>query len=758
MAVKKLYVIGNSHMDPIWLWRLREGRSTWLNTCRSVIKMMKKYPMLKFARSSSVCYRWIEESDPALFNDIRKFVDDGRWEIVGGWVEQSDTIITQAESLIRQAEHAHKYFLDKFGRTTNIAYSVDAFGQNCGLPKILNATGFDRYVWMRPMKHEKEMPEAFRWVGDDGTSAVTSFRVQQAYCTLSAWKSREDLVARIESVMERGVEHQTLFFGIGDHGGGIYENQLKWLLELADKYDFEFSTLENYFNVIEKTELPVVTGEHTHHAPGCYSAVGEIKRNISRAEKALFKAEKIVLESTEPQSVKNAASEKLRDAWEELLFNYFHDVYPGTSIKDAFLNEINDICGYSIKTAVDIMEKQLCRYGASAKTDFLTEGGILVWNPLPVAVKGLVRFDTYSDPNATGKFFNILTDAAGCSIPLQWCAGASSFGPGTEGWGRATAVVELPPSGMKILAYGKTDAVPASLGFDRQRALLGRLEFPVLEDPNDTWAHGAQEIGTTLGSARLEKVEEMENGPVASRLRCHYSWKGSSFHMDIWAYKDISELEIIVSGWWQDVKQDLKLQLATGIASGKIISGQSGAVLERTPDKCEQPFMDWCAAAGGGRYAAFIVDDLHSYDSMAGTERLRLTLLRPVYYAEHEPYIGSKEQGMADVGSFEKRLWVAFGDAAALRAEMPARARERIWHAEHLEITAAADGSAFARDEWSIEPALVTVTGQYINRDGKTVFHLVNPVESDTKVSICKNGTEVWQGVLKPCGMSFVKL
>ncbi|UKI30027.1 MAG: hypothetical protein L6W00_18715 [Lentisphaeria bacterium] len=32
-------------MDPIWLWRLREGRSTWLNTCRSVVRMLKKIPV-----------------------------------------------------------------------------------------------------------------------------------------------------------------------------------------------------------------------------------------------------------------------------------------------------------------------------------------------------------------------------------------------------------------------------------------------------------------------------------------------------------------------------------------------------------------------------------------------------------------------------------------------------------------------------------------------------------------------------------------
>jgi len=86
MPAKRLHIIMNSHMDPVWLWRLREGRAAWLNTCRSVVRMMKRHPFLKFTRSSSAAYKWIEESDPKLFNEIRKLVAANRWEIVGGWV------------------------------------------------------------------------------------------------------------------------------------------------------------------------------------------------------------------------------------------------------------------------------------------------------------------------------------------------------------------------------------------------------------------------------------------------------------------------------------------------------------------------------------------------------------------------------------------------------------------------------------------------------------------------------------------------
>ena len=325
MSAKKLYVIGNSHMDPIWLWRLREGRSTWLNTCRSVVRIMKKYPFLKFCRSSSSCYEWIEACDPALFEEIRLLIGAGRWEPVGGWVEQSDTIITPGEVLFRQAEFGRRYFREKFGCDIRIGYSVDSFGQNAGLPKILNATGFDRYVFMRPMAEEKTMPYLFRWRGDGGSEVVT-LRVRQAYCTMPGWKEKTQLFDWIDRLIAEGDEHQTFFFGVGDHGGGIYERQLEWLLEAAETRDIEFSTLAHYFDTIERTELPVYEGELTHHSPGCYSAVSMVKRQFAAVERSLFKAEKLVLESPGPDAEADTA--KLDDAWNQFLFNYFHDVYP----------------------------------------------------------------------------------------------------------------------------------------------------------------------------------------------------------------------------------------------------------------------------------------------------------------------------------------------------------------------------------------------------------------------------------------------
>ncbi len=738
MSAKKLYVIANSHMDPIWLWRLREGRSTWLNTCRSVVRMLKKYPFLKFCRSSSSCYEWVEACDPALFAEIRDLVDAGRWEPVGGWVEQSDTIITPGEVLFRQAEFGKRYFREKFGKEIRIGYSVDSFGQNAGLPKILKATGFDRYVFMRPMTVEKNMPYLFRWRGDDGSEVVT-LRIRQAYCTRPDWKEKQELFDRVDQLFEEGDEHQTFFFGIGDHGGGIYEKQLNWLLEAAETRNIEFSTLTHYFDVIETTDLPVSEGELTHHSPGCYSAVSAVKRQVAAVERTLFKAEKLLLELPGPDA--EADSRRLDNAWNQFLFNYFHDVYPGTAVKKAFEGEVRDLTGYARWIASSILEKRLGRYAARAKSDFLTEGGVLLWNPLPVPVRALFQFDTFADPNCNGKHFNALRDGDGAVVPLQFLRAATPYGP-NNAWGRATAVVDLPPSGLRIFAYSHEANSPAALGFERQRAAFARIAFPILADVGDTWGHGLARLGETIGEAEWICFEEIDNGPAASCLRGRYRWKQSEFQLDLFAFAGIPELFARWRAEWHEKDDTVKFCWRTGIDGGELLSGQAAALLSRTPDACEQPFLDFVAALDGtGKTSGILADALHGYDSF-GSGELRITLLRPVCYAEHLPHRPHGDEGYADLGEVEQEFWISDGRPAA---GLPVAARERLWGAEHLEITAASDGAEFRCISWSVEPPEVIALCQNCRE-----FRLWNSAAGPKQFRIWRDNSELASGQLAP--------
>ena len=166
---EKLFVISKSHLDPVWIWRRRSGRTAWVNTMHSVIRMMKRHPELKFTCSSSAQYRWIEENEPSLFREIAKYIEQGRWEVVGGWEVQSDAIISEAEPLLRQGLEGKEYFRRKFGIDVKTAYCVDSFGHGAGLPKLLNAVGLTRYVAMRPCPGDMALPPLFDWKADDGS-------------------------------------------------------------------------------------------------------------------------------------------------------------------------------------------------------------------------------------------------------------------------------------------------------------------------------------------------------------------------------------------------------------------------------------------------------------------------------------------------------------------------------------------------------------------------------------------------------------
>ena len=277
------------------------------------------------------------------------------------------------------------------------------------------------------------------------------------------------------------------------------------------------------------------------------------------------------------------------------------------------------------------------------------------------------------------------------------------------------------------------------MGVKRQKAALKRLSFATLEDPYDTWAHKA----TSLGKPSRAKVRQLgdpeihQDGPLMSELRVRYAFRKSRFTLSIFAYAGIEALKVSVAGDWLETDTDLKLSLDTRVRKGTIISGQAGRLLSRQPDECEQPFIDWCAAVDSHTISGFVAPDLHGYDSV-GSSELRLTLLRPILYAEHIPQPALGEEGRTDYGPFVREAWLLL-DQAADAVAFDAQARERLWAPEHYEITRASDGSRLQRDIWDITPqAHVAVLAQRLLPDGSAQFDVA--ALADTPLAIRRNG------------------
>src|SRR5687767_4792324 len=156
LGAMTLHMIGNSHIDPVWLWPWEEGFAEVKATFRSALDRMNEYPEFVFTCSSAAYYGWVEENEPAMFAEIRDRVTEGRWRITGGWWVEPDCNIPSRESFVRQALVGQHYFASRFGRIATVGYNPDAFGHAGTLPQILRGSRLTGYPFLRPEPPERE--------------------------------------------------------------------------------------------------------------------------------------------------------------------------------------------------------------------------------------------------------------------------------------------------------------------------------------------------------------------------------------------------------------------------------------------------------------------------------------------------------------------------------------------------------------------------------------------------------------------------
>jgi len=346
-----IYLIGNAHLDPTWLWRWQEGCGEVLQTFRSALDRLKEYPGFVFTCSSACYYRWVEEIDPEMFAEIQQAVADERWVPVNGWWVQPDCNMPNGESFARQALYSQLYYYEKFGKICRTGYNVDSFGHNGMLPQLLRHGGMNAYVMMRPDASENgDAPQnAFWWESADG-SRVMTYRIPTGY----AQRGKEALTRTIGELTERGDASghgMMLFYGVGNHGGGPTRGDIEFLIEnkkMPGKHELEFSSPDEFFQELcmTRVDLPVWKDDLQHHASGCYSATSLVKQLNRRAENHLAAAEKwdSIAAKTTGSPFSTAA---FADAWREVCYNQFHDVLCGCSIMEAY-EDVKECMGYAM--------------------------------------------------------------------------------------------------------------------------------------------------------------------------------------------------------------------------------------------------------------------------------------------------------------------------------------------------------------------------------------------------------------------------
>lgn len=690
-GTKKLHMIGNAHLDPVWLWRWTEGFQETKATFRSALDRLSESEDFIFTQSSAANYEWVERSDPAMFNEIRARVQEGRWHIVGGFWTQPDCNIPSGESFVRQALYGQRYFMEKFGVTASVGYNVDSFGHAGTLPQILKKSGLHYYVFMRPMPGEKALPgHLFRWQSDDGSEVLT-FRILFEYLT---WGKEVDVhVRRCADEVHAPLNEAMVFYGVGNHGGGPTKENIESIRRLQAEdsgLELVFSHPLRFFREVEarQQDYPVVRGDLQHHASGCYAAHSAIKMWNRQTENALTTAEGF---SAAALCVAAQPYPDFSRAWKNLLFNQFHDIMAGTSLESAY-----EDAQVQMYESLSIAQRHL-NYALQAiswKIGIPAEDGTLplvVFNPNAWAISACVEAEALQNAvegalllTDTGDevAFQMIQPQATCNGRARMCFNAELPAMGYRVYrlckdkGAAPAPA---PAAKKKDAFAAENAwyrleIDPKTGcieslYDKQndvQVFKGQAAVPaVMQDDSDTWAHDILRFLDCIGTFTPVRVQRVESGPVRTVLRVDSTWETSTLRQDFIVYADRPQVDVRVTVNWHDRHQLLKLLFPVNVNFPQGVYDAPYGCIEKEGNGEEEPMQNWVDVSGlvpgqdKGYLAGLAVLNSGKYSASISKNEIGLTVLRSPIYAHHTPHQPAPDGDYRYIDQGEQRFTYA---------------------------------------------------------------------------------------------------
>ena len=658
VSQRKLHMIGNAHIDPVWLWQWPEGYQEVRATFRSALDRMDEYPDFVFTHTSVLFLQWVEESDPEMFEQIRERIAEGRWQVVGGWWIEPDCNIPGGESFVRQGLYGQRYLREKFGITSTTGANLDSFGHNASLPQILRKSGMDSYVFLRPKPEENAaLPgPLFWWEAADG-SRVLAYRIPHEYCA-----PRDDLGDHVEkslATLPDGLDELAVFYGVGNHGGGPTRANLDSIARLNEDGDgphLELSSLRQFFDAVAEDDLPVWRGELQYHATGCYTTHSGIKRWNRRAENLLQRAEKwsAVADALGAQPY---PLQELAEAWQLLLFNQFHDTLAGTSIEPAYedardqIGHASSIAALAFNRAVQSIARQITIPYEEATRP------LIVFNPHPWPLRTDVELE-YNWLTADGVR---LVDADGASVPMQLTRSLTTMSANRA---RLVFPADVPPLGYRVYTVhtGSADGMQLKasdttlendhvlLELDPSTGRIVRLVHKesgadvaapsarhavVVEDVSDTWGHEVIAYDQEIGEFECTSVRLIENGPVRAIVRVESRFGDSLLREDYALSANGTYVDVnVVLDWHEELKL-LKLRYATSIDDARATIETPYGHLEREPNGHEDPGQSWVDVSGADRGLAVVNDAKSGYDVRGGD--IGISAVRSPVWAWHDP-------------------------------------------------------------------------------------------------------------------------
>ena len=666
-----IHAVGHSHIDMAWLWRLATTREKASRTFSTVLNLMGQFPEYYFMHSSPQLYKFLEEDYPEIFSQVKEKIKAGQWEASGGmWVE-ADTNVPSGESLVRQFIYGKRYFKEVLGVDTKVLWLPDVFGYSAALPQIAKKSGMDYFMTTKISWNQyNHFPhDTFNWRGLDGTEILTHFITTPSgawFYTYNGELTPHEIPGIWQNYKQKDInEHLLLAYGYGDGGGGPTREMLMTRRAIEDIPGIPYvktNKAEPYFKALgqslEGKPLETYDGElYFEYHRGTYTSQAYSKKANRQVERLLHSAELLGMMTDLKLGTSQYPTGPLNEIWERVLLLQFHDIIPGTSIREVYEDSRADYQQLIPRTQ-ELIKASTTALNSEIK---LNQNSIAIYNNLSWRRDMTEIFIPFSDLIKEDTTF---TDPEGYTMESQKVEG-----------GLHVIFTELPPLGYKTFALTKEtppeeeNSFKLETGEDKTtpeiklettfynvefnqngeitslydklaKRQVGKGDLNVLQAYEDKpMAHDAWDIDVYYKEKpytcfEYSGLEVVEQGHLRTILRRKIKFNNSEIQQDIIFHARNRRIDFTTKAEWKERQTLLKAAFPLDIrATTATYDIQFGFVERANHNNDERDFAQfevcghkWADVSESGYGVALFNDCKYGYDCKDSV--LRLTLIK----------------------------------------------------------------------------------------------------------------------------------
>ncbi|GHA27092.1 alpha-mannosidase [Devosia pacifica] len=644
----QVLLTGHAHIDYAWLWPQPETVRKIERTFANVNELLKAHPDFTFLQSSSLFYRHIEELAPELLKSIQQHAAEGRWEAIGGMLIECDTNMPSAEAFVRQFLLGQQDFERYFGTISRTAWLPDTFGFTAAMPQIMRHTGIDALVTIKVTWNETNpLPEnIFIWQGNDGSEVLT--HTYDAYKSegYNMWMTPGALNEVWSNHRGKDLTDTVIAtYGWGDGGGGPDPDQIEELpiINLMPaiphaRHGNIQQHLDQLRDELDGVALPRWHGEmYLEYHRATLTTQGRTKQLNRRAEFGLVAAEALAalaaLSGIEPIKA------DLAEDWVLMLRNQFHDILPGSSIR-----EVYEQTEAELSTIVERAEALAARnLSAIAEARSGDKEGLAIANlagtsqPHSQIVSSDPLPEALSPQQIEGGYVSTIdTPLEALSVSFVSDSTPAGVSVSPEGLENALVRVGLDAAGRVVSLFDKRCGRELVDGA-ANRLMLYRNDLPRRYDAWDV------EPGFELHGEELTALDSLTvtaEGPHLGEITVVRKFGASTVTQRLRLWANSARLEFVTDIDWHDRRLFLRAESDLAVLAGDAQFDQAIGVMSRAThtnttwqaaqfEACGHRFVSISETDWGG---ALLSSDKYGFSAKGS--RLTISLVRGAMYPD----------------------------------------------------------------------------------------------------------------------------